>query len=258
VPPGARVDLARVAADDRLGIADREEAEALVAGARERIARLQSLLAAEERRALLVVLQGMDASGKDGAAKALVAGLNPMILTIAGFGPPTDLELRHDFLWRIHREVPPRGEIGIWNRSHYEDVLVVRVDRLAPEEVWRPRYEAIADFERRLTLEGVRIVKFLLHISPGEQLGRLRRRAEVPVKRWKYSADDLRKRDDWDAYMAAYEEAMLRTSTEDSPWYVVPADRKWVRNAVILETVAAHLEAMDLPVPAAPPTPPPA
>jgi PPK2 family polyphosphate:nucleotide phosphotransferase len=249
------VDLARVATDDRLGIADREEAAALTAAAGAEIARLQSLLAAEGRRALLVVLQGMDASGKDGAAKALVAGLNPMILTIAGFGAPTEEERRHDFLWRIHRRVPPRGDIGIWNRSHYEDVLIVRVESLVPEDVWRPRYGAIADFERRLHDEGVTVVKFMLHISPDEQMARLRRRAEVPVKRWKYNPADLRTRADWDAYMEAYAEAMHHTSTEHAPWYVVPSDRKWVRNAVILETVAAHLRAMDLPEPAAPEPP---
>ncbi len=252
VAPGERPRLDRIDPGDTLGLADREEAAAVVAACGERLEALQALLASEDRRSLLLVLQGMDASGKDGVVRALCGALNPMILHTASFGVPTKPELRHDFLWRITRELPERGRMAVFNRSHYEDVLVVRVDGLVPEDEWRARYGQITRFEERLAETGTAVVKVMLHISRDEQLGRLRERAQDPLKRWKFSADDLRKRDQWDAYMAAYEDAIERTGTDDAPWYVVPADRKWARNALVLEIVAHVLERMRLPEPPVP------
>ncbi|MCC6831042.1 MAG: polyphosphate kinase 2 family protein [Thermoleophilia bacterium] len=252
VEAGKRPHLGRTDPRDTLGLSGKDEAADVVARCSERLEALQSLLASEDRRSLLLVLQGMDASGKDGVARALCGAMNPMILRMAAFGVPTKPELRHDFLWRIARELPERGRVGLFNRSHYEDVLVVRVDGLVPEETWRPRYGQIARFEERLAETGTTVVKVMLHISRDEQLERLRERAQDPLKRWKFSADDLRKRDRWDAYMAAYEDAIEATGTEDAPWYVVPADRKWARNALVLEILTHVLEGMDLPEPPPP------
>jgi PPK2 family polyphosphate:nucleotide phosphotransferase len=252
IRPGTAPRLAEVRTDATLGIADKEaaaDAEARLSG---RLSELQALLAADGGRAVLIVLQGMDASGKDGVARALMRGLNPMIVDVHGFSAPTPLERRHDFLWRIYRDLPPRGEIGIFNRSHYEDVLIVRVEALAPEEVWRPRFAAINAFEERMAAEGTVVLKFMLHISPEEQLQRLRERAVEPFKRWKYNPDDFTRRAMWDAYMEAYEEAIALTSTEWAPWHVVPADRKWVRNVAVLQTVVDTLGSLDLPEPPPP------
>lgn len=257
VRPGARPRLADVPTDATLGLADKESAAAREAELSRRLSQLQSLLAAAGDRAVLIVLQGMDASGKDGVTRALMRGLNPMIVDVHGFRAPDETERRHDFLWRIYRDLPPRGEIGVFNRSHYEDVLVVRVEGLAPEEIWRPRFDAITQFERRLHDEGTLFLKFMLHISPAEQLERLRERAIEPYKRWKYNGDDFTRRAMWDAYMEAYEEAIARTSTEESPWHVVPADRKWVRNVAVLQTVVDALEGLRLPEPPLPPGVPP-
>ncbi|HWH14339.1 MAG TPA: PPK2 family polyphosphate kinase [Miltoncostaeaceae bacterium] len=258
IRPGDAPALGHRATDGTLGLAGKEQARDAVAALSRRLRELQSLLAADGTRALLVVLQGMDASGKDGVARALVRDLNPMILQVRGFSAPTEEERRHDFLWRIVGAMPARGEIGVFNRSHYEDVLVVRVEGLAPETVWRPRFAAIAEWEARMHHEGVAIVKFLLHISPEVQLERLRERVAEPLKRWKYRAEDLARRPLWGTYMAAYEEAIARTSTDDCPWYVVPADRKWVRDWAVLQTVVDTLEAMHLPEPAMPAGVPPA
>ncbi|MFN8121124.1 MAG: PPK2 family polyphosphate kinase [Thermoleophilia bacterium] len=252
VEPGKRPHLDRIDPRDTLGLSGKDEAAKAVAACSERLEALQGLLASEDRRSLLLVLQGMDASGKDGVARAMCAAMNPMILKMAAFGVPTKPELRHDFLWRITRELPERGRVGLFNRSHYEDVLVVRVDALVPEETWRARYGQIVRFEERLAETGTAVVKVMLHISPDEQLERLRERAQDPLKRWKFSADDLRKRDQWDAYMAAYEDAIEATGTHDAPWYVVPADRKWARNALVLEILTHVLEGMDLPDPPMP------
>lgn len=252
VAPGERPRLDRIDPRDTLGLDDREAAAEVVARCSERLEALQALLASEDRRSLLLVLQGMDASGKDGVARAMCAAMNPMILKMTAFGVPTKPELRHDFLWRITRELPERGRIALFNRSHYEDVLVVRVDGLVPEDVWRARYDQIVRFEERLAETGTTVVKVMLHISPDEQLERLRERATDPLKRWKFSADDLRKRDQWDDYMAAYEDAIAATGTKAAPWHVVPADRKWARNALVLELVTDALESMDLREPPAP------
>ena len=224
-------------------------AEAQVA----RLAQLQDRLWAEGRRSLLVVLQGIDASGKDGTIKHVFRGVNPQGVRVASFKEPTALELAHDFLWRVHAQVPAAGEIGIFNRSHYEDVLVVRVHGLVPEQTVRARYDHIVAFERLLAHRGTSVVKLFLHISAEEQARRLAERLERPDKRWKMRAADLVERARWDDYGRAYEEALFRTSTEDGPWYVVPADHKWYRNWVVSEILLHTLEGLDPRYPESPP-----
>jgi PPK2 family polyphosphate:nucleotide phosphotransferase len=205
---------------------------------------LQERLWAESTRSLLVVLQGMDASGKDGTIKHAFAGVNAQGTSVTCFRAPTEEERSHDFLWRIHRRTPAAGRIGIFNRSHYEDVLVVRVHNLVPEKVWRPRYRAIVDFERVLTESGTRIVKFWMHISAAEQKRRLEERMNRPDKRWKFNPADLDDRKLWFDYQDAAEEAIARTSTDEAPWYVVPADNKWYRNWVVTTILVDTLERM--------------
>jgi PPK2 family polyphosphate:nucleotide phosphotransferase len=245
VEPGTSVDLAARAADDRLGW-DRDEAEAVTASAAERLAELGTQLAADGRHGLLVVFQGLDASGKDGAIKRCIGPLNPMMVTTTAFAAPAGEELRQDFLWRIHRALPGRGKVGAFNRSQYEDVLVPRVEAGAPAALWEPRLEAIAAFEKHLAQEGTVLLKFFLHISREEQAERLRARVDDPTKRWKFDAADLAKRTRWDAYMAAYADIMERTSTPWAPWHVVPADRKWMRNLVVTLAMVETLESLDL------------
>jgi PPK2 family polyphosphate:nucleotide phosphotransferase len=254
VPPGATVPLddehARpVEGEESYRKELREELEQLT----DRMDGLQRALHAEGSRALLVVLQGRDASGKDGTLRKVFGPLDPLGVTTTSFKTPTELELRHDFLWRVHRETPPRGAIAIFNRSHYEDVLVVRVRRLVPESVWRPRYEQINRFERILVENGTVILKFMLHISREEQRRRLMDRLEDPEKFWKYNAGDLRERELWDDYTEAYQEMLARTSTSAAPWYVVPADEKAVRDILVARTVTETLERMDPRYPGPPP-----
>jgi PPK2 family polyphosphate:nucleotide phosphotransferase len=214
---------------------------------------LQRALHAEGTRALLVVLQGRDASGKDGTLRKVFGPLDPLGVAATSFKVPTELELRHDFLWRVHHAAPPRGTFGIFNRSHYEDVLVVRVRRLAPESVWRPRYEQINLFERILVENGTVILKFMLHISRGEQRERLLARLEDPEKYWKFNAGDLKERELWDDYTEAYREMLARTSTAVAPWYVVPADDRRGRDVLVARTVIETLERMDPRYPGPPP-----
>lgn len=211
----------------------------------ERLSEWQNRLWAEQRRSLLVVLQAMDAGGKDGTIRKVFTGVNPQGVRVSSFKAPTPEELAHDFLWRIHREAPAHGEIGVFNRSHYEDVLIVRVDELVPEEVWRPRYGIIRDFEASLHAGRTEIVKLFLHISKDEQAERLQARLDDPTKRWKFAAADLDVRARWDDYQVAYEEAISETSTAEAPWYVIPADRKWYRNWAVLNVLLAALERMD-------------
>ncbi|MEZ4586124.1 MAG: polyphosphate kinase 2 family protein [Gemmatimonadales bacterium] len=218
----------------------KEELEEL----RDRIEKQAQALSAEQRRALLVVLQGRDTAGKDGTIRKVFGDLNPAYCRVATFKRPTPLELRHDYLWRVHAVVPPAGVIGIFNRSHYEDVLVVRVHTLVPEKDWRLRYQHLNDFERRLSDCGVTILKFMLHISKEEQRERLEERLADPAKNWKFEVGDLKERAVWDDYTAAYEEMLERTSTIWAPWYVVPADKKSVRDYLVAEVVAETLEAM--------------
>jgi PPK2 family polyphosphate:nucleotide phosphotransferase len=214
-----------------------------------RMDELQQKLFAERKRSLLICLQALDAGGKDGVIKHVIGSMNPDGCDVANFKEPTPEELAHDFLWRVEAKTPKRGEVGIFNRSHYEDVLIVRVHNLVPKEVWSKRYEQINDFERRLALNGTRILKFFLHISREEQLKRFEQRLDDPAKRWKISESDYTEREYWDDYAQAYEEALARCNTEDAPWFVIPADHKWFRDLVISEIIVATLESMDIQVP---------
>ena len=218
-----------------------------------RLGAAQALLAAEGQRAVLVVLQGRDASGKDGTVRHVFSACNPLGLRVTAFAAPSPAERVHDYLWRVHAACPPRGAIGIFNRSHYEDVLAVRVRGLAPEAVWSRRYRHIADFERMLADEGTVVLKFLLHVSRAEQAERLRARLDEPDKNWKFDAGDLDDRMRWGAYSAAYRDVLAKTSAERAPWYVVPADRKKVRNYLVAEVLVDALEAMAPRAPALPP-----
>ncbi|MBM3880109.1 MAG: polyphosphate kinase 2 family protein [Verrucomicrobia bacterium] len=213
---------------------------------RQRIGELQEVLYANASHALLIVLQGMDASGKDGTAKKVLQEVNPAGVETANFKTPSNEELAHDFLWRIHGAVPRYGNIGVFNRSHYEDVLIARVLNLVPERVWERRYEQINAFERMLTQNRVVLLKFFLHISKEEQAERLKARLENPRKKWKFAADDLKMRDYWHSFQRAYEDALSRCHTKYAPWHIVPADRKWYRNYVVAHTVVDALEALDL------------
>jgi PPK2 family polyphosphate:nucleotide phosphotransferase len=210
-----------------------------------RLTELQEVFHADRRRALLLVLQGRDASGKDGVIKTVYGAFNPTGVMVASFGPPTPLELRHDYLWRVHQVVPPLGMVGVFNRSHYEDVLAVRVRKLAPESVWRPRYAQIVAFERLLADNGVIIRKCMLHVSREEQAVRFRERLDDPHKNWKFRADDLKDRELWDEYTDAYRDALTECSTRKAPWYVVPSDDKSVRNFLIARLLVETLETVD-------------
>lgn len=200
---------------------------------------------------LLLVLQAMDCGGKDGTVKRVAGAMNPLGLHIRSFGPPTRQELRHDFLWRIRRALPPPGYVGVFNRSHYEDVLVARVDALVPEETWRARYDRINAFERELTDGGVTLVKVMLHISRDEQARRLSERLTDPTKHWKYQPSDLDSRARWDDYQAAYAEALGRCDTDAAPWFLVPADRKWYRDWAVAHLLRETFGGLDLGYPAA-------
>ncbi len=209
------------------------------------VAGLQRRLFAAEDRALLVVLQAMDAGGKDGTIRSVLTGVNPAGVDVNGFGVPTDEERGHDFLWRIHAHTPAKGMIGVFNRSHYEDVLVVRVKELVPEKVWRRRYDHIRNFEELLHDEGTSVLKIFLNVSAEEQRERLQDRVDDPDERWKFRLGDLDDRALWNDYQRAYRDAIRETSTDDAPWYVVPADRKWVRNLVVAQILRHHLEMID-------------
>jgi PPK2 family polyphosphate:nucleotide phosphotransferase len=229
---------------DTGGFKDKEEVKVQTAENAVAIDALQNALFAEGKRSLLVVLQGIDCSGKDGTVRAVFNTCGPIGVQIAPFKAPTEEELAHDYLWRIHHAVPRRGMIGIFNRSHYEDVLVVKVKGFAPLEVIERRYEEINQFEKTLAQNGTRILKFMLHISKAEQAERLKDRVADPTKRWKFNPGDLEDRKLWDQYMAAYEVALNRCSTDHAPWHVIPADRNWVRNGVISKIVRETLEDM--------------
>jgi PPK2 family polyphosphate:nucleotide phosphotransferase len=224
---------------------DKDDGEAALAAMNGQLATLQARLWAEREQKLLVVLQAMDTGGKDGTIRHVLNGVNPQGVRVWGFGVPTEPELAHDYLWRVHDKVPEKGTIAIFNRSHYEDVLVVRVKHLVEEETWRKRYEHIVGFERLLYDEGTTIVKLFLHISREEQRARLQARLEDPEKRWKFRLGDLEDRKLWDDYIDAYEDALTLTSTAHAPWFVVPADRKWYRNLVVSSILIQTLAAMD-------------
>jgi PPK2 family polyphosphate:nucleotide phosphotransferase len=244
---GGTVDLSAI--DPRgkpVGPEDKSAAAEELADLGVRLDGLQEALYAEGtgggRRSVLLVLQGMDTSGKGGVIGHVVGLVNPQGVQIASFKRPTPEELSHDFLWRIRKQVPAPGRIGVFDRSHYEDVLIARVDSLVPEEVWQARYQQIVDFEHELTEQGVTVVKCMLHISPQEQAERLLARLDDPAKRWKYNPGDLDARAKWPAYQQAYEAALERCDTDAAPWYVIPSDRKWYRNWAIAAILAETLE----------------
>jgi PPK2 family polyphosphate:nucleotide phosphotransferase len=246
--PGTKVHLAAIDPGSTVGApgdGDKASAKEPTRELRHRLRELQGRLWAERGQALLVVLQAMDAGGKDGTIKHVFKGVNPQGTKVTSFKQPTEDELEHDFLWRVHKVTPAKGEIGIFNRSHYEDVLVVRVHDLVPEHVWRARFDTINHFEDGLAQAGTRIVKVFLHISKEEQARRLRRRLERPDKRWKLRTADLEERKYWDDYQHAYEDALAATTSPTAPWYVVPADQKWFRNWAALQILVATLEDMD-------------
>lgn len=245
VKPGAKVKIAGIDTVGATLFEDKKDAEKLVAEHARAINALQDRLFAERKRALLVVLQGIDTSGKDGTVRGVFNEAGPLGVNVTPFGKPTEEELAHDYLWRVHAAIPKKGFIGIFNRSHYEDVLVVKVRKFAPAEAIEQRYDQINAFEKLLVENGVTILKFTLHISKDEQKERLQERLDNPEKRWKWNASDLEDRKLWDDFQAAYETVLRRTSTEHAPWRVVPADKKWRRNAIIATIVRGTLEEMD-------------
>lgn len=215
----------------------------------EKLGTLQETFYADGRRALLIVIQGRDASGKDGVVGTVFDACNPQGLDVTSFKAPTPMELAHDFLWRIHNVIPPKRMIGIFNRSHYEDVLVVRVHNLVPKEIWSQRYDQINSFEQMLSENGVVILKFFLHVSRAEQKQRLIERIQDPTKNWKFNAGDLDERNLWDDYTSAYRDAMQKCSTKWAPWYMVPADKNKARNYLVAKRIVATLEGLDLAFP---------
>jgi PPK2 family polyphosphate:nucleotide phosphotransferase len=246
VPPGALVKLAECPTADTSGFDDKDQAAAVMEADLERLRDLQELLYVDGRFAVLLVLQGMDTSGKDGTVKHLSSGVSLVGAEMTNFKAPSGTELAHDFLWRVHQHVPERGRIGIYNRSHYEDVLIVRVHNLVPREVWETRYEQINAFERTLTQNHTIVIKCFLHISKGEQKERLLARLDNPAKHWKFNPGDLKERSYWDAYQQAYEAALSRCNTANAPWYVIPADKKWHRNYAVTRILVETLERLDL------------
>jgi PPK2 family polyphosphate:nucleotide phosphotransferase len=250
IKPGTRVRLRDLDQGATFGY-DKAAAEPLLLAQMDRLATLQDRFWAEARRSVLVVLQGIDAAGKDGTINKVMEAFNPLGCVVSSFKVPTPEELAHDFLWRIHKRVPGVGEIGIFNRSHYEDVLVVRVHKLVPRRVWAARYDQINDFERTLAVGGTTIVKFFLSIDRDEQRRRIQARYDDPTKRWKFSMRDLGERSLWDDYQTAFDEALTKTSTDVAPWFVIPANRKWFRNlavaTILAETIAGLRPAYPLP-----------
>jgi len=250
VEPGSKVRLHKVDASYK----DKHEDQTTALGEIERYTRrlreLQYLLYAEGRRSLLIVLQAMDAGGKDGTINHVLGNMNPQGARVYGFKVPSAQEAAHDFLWRIHQAAPGRGEVAIFNRSHYEDVLVARVHKLVPKRVWSKRYDLINEFEHNLTMNGTRILKFYLHISAEEQLERFKQRIDDPDRHWKISESDYNERAYWDAYTEAFEDAISRCSTKHAPWYVIPANHKWFRNLAVSQIVVEALTSMKMQFPA--------
>jgi PPK2 family polyphosphate:nucleotide phosphotransferase len=250
VIPGRRVQISDYDPSDTRLMPDKKEAEKAIKKDIERLDELQERLYAEHNRSLLIILQGMDASGKDGTVKHVMTGLNPRTCTVVSFKVPAGEELNHDFLWRIERAMPQKGYMGVFNRSQYEDVLAARIHKLVPREVWKERYDQINRFEELKTELGISMLKFFLHISKDEQKKRLEDRLASPRKNWKFSQADLKERELWDDYQDAYEDALSKCSTKWAPWYIIPADYKWYRNWMVARTIVEKLESMDPKYPA--------
>jgi PPK2 family polyphosphate:nucleotide phosphotransferase len=250
VEPGNKVDLGKIDA----GFTDKHESHkhALpeIEAYSQKLKDLQYLMYAEDKRSLLICLQGRDAAGKDGTINHVLGAMNPQGCTVTGFKVPSRVEAAHDFLWRYHRHAPGKGQVAIFNRSHYEDVLVVRVHNLVPKETWSKRYERINDFERMLYEHGTHILKFYLHIDPEEQLERFKQRIDDPARHWKISEGDYAERPYWDVYTEAFEAALGKCSTDHAPWFIIPSNHKWFRNLAISRIVVEALEALHMKFPA--------
>lgn len=250
VKSGDKVQLDRIPTDSDGGL-KKEEAETLLERHRQRLAELQEVLYASNQRAILVVLQAMDTAGKDSTIRSVFTGFNPQGCRVVSFKAPNETEREHDFLWRIHQNAPELGQVTVFNRSHYEDVLIVRVKNLVPKERWKARYEHINAFEKMLHDEGTVILKFFLHISKAYQKERLLRRLSKPDKLWKFNPQDLAERARWDDYQQAYEDAIQKCSTDQAPWYIVPAETRWFRDVAIAEVLVKTMESLDLRYPSA-------
>jgi PPK2 family polyphosphate:nucleotide phosphotransferase len=244
VRPGRPVRLSQLDADATGDYRSKDQAEKRLEKLRDKFASLQEKLYAEAKQSLLIIFQAMDTGGKDGAIKHLFKGINPSGLHITSFKVPTPEELRHDFLWRIHKAAPSKGMIGVWNRSHYEDVLIVRVKNLVEKKIWEARYEQINDFEKLLAENGVTLIKFYLHISNDQQKKRLQARLDDPEKIWKFNPGDLPERALWREYQAAYQDAINRCTTPYARWHIAPSNQKWARNVAVMEAVVGALEKM--------------
>jgi PPK2 family polyphosphate:nucleotide phosphotransferase len=252
IVPGKKVSLKDFDPDD---ISDwknkKDKAQEELMHLCEEIGELQEVLYASHKQKVLIVFQAMDTGGKDGVIRSVFSGVNPQGVHVVSYKVPSTIELDHDYLWRVHRNVPGKGQMTIFNRSHYEDVLVVRVHNLVPKDIWRKRYGHIRDFEKMLVDEGVTIFKFFLHISKEEQRERLMERIDIPKKQWKFNPGDLEERKLWDDYMQAYEDVLEQTSTDYAPWYVIPANRNWYRNLIVANIIAKHLRGLEMEYPRA-------
>ena len=255
VPPGSQIKLSSHPSEINFENIDKHTAKKVLKQNKERIAELQHILHAQGKQSLLVVLQGMDASGKDGAIKKVLSGsnsrggVNPIGCQVTSFRAPSETDLKYDYLKRIHTHIPPKGSIGVFHRSHYEDVLSPRVKGLISPSIWKKRYDQINAFERMLSENNVKIVKIFLHVSQEEQMERLKERIHNPRKHWKFSMADLRERKHWTRYIKAYEDAISKTSTEWAPWFIVPADKKWLKNLIISQILVDTMESMRLRLP---------
>jgi len=249
VAPGSKVKLKDIDSAFKDRHKNHREATEEIERHQVKLRELQELLYADGRYSLLICLQGMDTAGKDGTISHILGAMNPQGCRVAAFKQPSVEELAHDFLWRIHRAAPAKGSVAIFNRSHYEDVLVVRVHNLVPKAVWSRRYDQINEFEKELVEDNTHILKFYLHISKKEQLSRFKDRLDDPAKKWKISEADYKERKFWDEYTSAYEEALSRCSTKEAPWFIIPSDHKWFRNLAIARIVVEHLESLDMKFP---------
>lgn len=259
VPPGKKIDLADYDPADTDGFSDKEAAKDKLAANIQQLAEYQNLLYAQNKYAVLIIFQAMDAAGKDSTIKHVMSGVNPLGFQVFSFQRPSHEELEHDYLWRIHKSLPERGRIGIFNRSHYEETIVTRVHpellaaqnlpKFDSKKIWQQRFTQINDFERYLTNNGTIIIKFFLHLSKAEQKQRFLERIESPSKHWKFSPDDIQAREYWDKYQAAYTEVFNHTSTEAAPWYIIPADRKWYTRLAVSDIICSRLKKLDLAYP---------
>ena len=251
IKPGSKVDFANYDSGDKaLFQGERGEFELQFDHLQDQLQQLQKMLYAQNRHRILVVMQAMDTGGKDGCIKHVFSRIDPQGIHVRSFKKPTEEELAHDFLWRIHSKVPSTGQMVIFNRSHYEDIIAVRVKKIYPDEVWKRRQRHVVEFERMLAEEGTTIVKVFLHISKEEQKRRLEARLQNPAKHWKFNPDDLADRARWSEFMTAYEDVISKTSTEHAPWYVVPADRKWYRNLCVARIMLDTLKRLNMKFPA--------